>query len=88
MLIAALDSTYQRRPFENVMSLVPLSESVCKLSAVCIGCHQPAAFTFRKDSTSTALEVRLRPSPCIAAEQRISKTACGVGLLQILKGAY
>ena len=84
VFIAALDSTYQRRPFENVMSLVPLAESVCKLSAVCIGCHQPAAFTFRKDSSSTALEVGDMTESCacsaLAGLQRIEVPACGAAM--------
>ena len=31
VLIAALDGTYQRKPFQNIMNLVPLAENVTKL---------------------------------------------------------
>ena len=31
VLIAALDGTYQRKPFQNIMNLVPLAENITKL---------------------------------------------------------
>ena len=76
VVIAALDSTYQRKPFENVLSLVPLAESVCKLSAVCMSCHQPAAFTFRKNSSSTALEVTLLCTRSASGTALLHVAAC------------
>jgi thymidine kinase len=45
VIVAALDSTYQRRPFGHVLELVPLAEFVIKLLAVCVVCHGDAAFT-------------------------------------------
>lgn len=47
VVIAALDGTFQRKPFGNILSLVPLAEQVIKLSAVCIECGNEAAFTRR-----------------------------------------
>jgi thymidine kinase len=47
VVIAALDGTFQRKPFGNILSLVPLAEQVVKLSAVCIECGNEAAFTRR-----------------------------------------
>jgi thymidine kinase len=47
VIVAALDGTFQRKPFGTVLELVPLAESVHKLSAVCMECFNPAAFSKR-----------------------------------------
>jgi thymidine kinase len=47
VVVAALDGTFQRKPFGNILNLVPLCEQVTKLSAVCIECGKEAAFTRR-----------------------------------------
>jgi thymidine kinase len=47
VIAAGLDGSFQRRPFPNVMELIAISESVTKLSAVCMKCHSSAAFTKR-----------------------------------------
>ena len=56
VIIAALDGTFQRKPFGKVLNLVPCSESVTKLSAVCVLCQDDAAFSVRL-SNETAVEV-------------------------------
>ncbi|RZF40272.1 hypothetical protein LSTR_LSTR015115 [Laodelphax striatellus] len=47
VLVAALDGTYQRTGFSNILTLVPLAEKVDKLTAVCMSCFKDAAFTRR-----------------------------------------
>ncbi|XP_056137072.1 thymidine kinase, cytosolic [Lampris incognitus] len=47
IIVAALDGTFQRKPFGNILSLVPLAESVVKLNAVCMQCYKEAAYTKR-----------------------------------------
>jgi thymidine kinase len=47
VIVAALDGTFQRKPFGSIMDLVPLAESVIKLKAVCMVCYGDAAFTKR-----------------------------------------
>lgn len=48
VIISALDGDFCRRPFGQVCSLVPHCESVDKLAAVCMVCHQlPGCFTRR-----------------------------------------
>ncbi|KAG5832660.1 thymidine kinase, cytosolic-like [Anguilla rostrata] len=47
IIVAALDGTYQRKPYGNILNLVPLAESVVKLSAVCSQCFGEAAYTKR-----------------------------------------
>ncbi|KFM57705.1 Thymidine kinase, cytosolic, partial [Stegodyphus mimosarum] len=47
IIIAALDGTYQRKGFGNIIDLIPLAESVIKLTAVCMLCFQDASYTKR-----------------------------------------
>ena len=47
VIIAALDCTYQKKPFNKVTDLLAISEKVTKLSAVCMDCGKDAAFTKR-----------------------------------------
>ncbi|XP_040001402.1 thymidine kinase, cytosolic [Xiphias gladius] len=47
IIVAALDGTFQRKPFGNILNLVPLAESVVKLNAVCMQCYKEAAYTKR-----------------------------------------
>ena len=47
VIVAALDGTFQRKGFGNILELVPLAEQVTKLTAVCVNCRADAAFTKR-----------------------------------------
>ena len=47
VVVAALDGTFQRKPFGDILSLVPLAEEVTKLKAVCMNCFEEAAFSKR-----------------------------------------
>lgn len=47
VIVAALDGTFQRKEFGSILQLVPLSEHVTKLSAVCVYCQRDAPFTMR-----------------------------------------
>ena len=47
VIIAALDGTFQRKPFENVINLIPLAEHVVKLNAVCMVCFGEGSYTKR-----------------------------------------
>ncbi|XP_013869453.1 thymidine kinase, cytosolic [Austrofundulus limnaeus] len=47
IIVAALDGTFQRKPFGNILNLIPLAESVVKLHAVCMQCYKDAAYTKR-----------------------------------------
>lgn len=47
MIISALDGTFMRTGFENIINLIPKVEKVKKLAAICKICGQNAAFTFR-----------------------------------------
>jgi thymidine kinase len=39
VIVAALDGTFQRKPFGKVLELIPLAEDVTKLTAVCMICQ-------------------------------------------------
>lgn len=56
VVVAALDGTFERKPFGSILNLIPLSESVVKLSAVCNTCFREAAFT-KRISEETEVEV-------------------------------
>jgi thymidine kinase len=47
VVVAGLDGTFQRRPFQQILDLVPLAEDVTKLRAVCMACFQDASFSKR-----------------------------------------
>lgn len=47
VIVAALDGTFQRKAFGDILNLVPLAESVVKLNAVCMECYREASYTKR-----------------------------------------
>ena len=47
VIVAALDGTFQRKPFGQILNLIPLAETVIKLKAVCMKCYSDACFTKR-----------------------------------------
>jgi len=56
VVVAALDGTFQRKPFGRVLELIPLAEEVTKLNAVCMMCFQDAPFS-RRIGSETEVEV-------------------------------
>jgi thymidine kinase len=56
VIVSALDGTFERKPFRNVLELIPKAESVVKLNAVCMLCGGVASFSKRLvDSTAVEL---------------------------------
>jgi len=47
VIVAALDATFERKPFGTICELFPLAENITKLAAVCTKCGSDAAFTKR-----------------------------------------
>jgi thymidine kinase len=47
VIVAALDGCYRRSGFGDILQLVPLAESVIKLTAVCMICFTEASYTKR-----------------------------------------
>ncbi|AEN03663.1 thymidine kinase [Yokapox virus] len=56
VIVAALDGTFKRKPFGNVLNLIPLSETVTKLTAVCMKCFKDASFS-KRIGTETEIEI-------------------------------
>ena len=55
VIVSALDGTYQKKAFGRILELIPLSESVIKLNAVCMICNEDASFS-KKIIETTNLE--------------------------------
>ncbi|KAL6567548.1 hypothetical protein OROGR_001216 [Orobanche gracilis] len=54
VIVAGLDGDYLRRSFGSVLDLIPIADSVTKLTARCEACGKRAFFTLRKtDETRT-----------------------------------
>ena len=52
VIIAALDATFQRKPFNRVCELVAIAENVKKLHSVCNICKKKGSFTQRVSGDS------------------------------------
>uniref|UniRef100_A0A7N0VIR5 Thymidine kinase n=1 Tax=Kalanchoe fedtschenkoi TaxID=63787 RepID=A0A7N0VIR5_KALFE len=48
IIVAGLDGDYLRKSFGSVLDIIPLADSVTKLTARCELCGKPALFTLRK----------------------------------------
>lgn len=57
VLLAALDSTFEREPFSITARLIAIAEQVDKLVAVCAVCGHDKALWSHRTTDSTALEV-------------------------------
>ncbi|KAL9146796.1 hypothetical protein ABFS82_13G134300 [Erythranthe guttata] len=56
VIVAGLDGDYLRRSFGSVLDVIPIADSVTKLTARCEVCNKRALFTLRKtDETTTEL---------------------------------
>jgi thymidine kinase len=56
VIVSGLDGDFQRNPFAEMMKLIPIADTVLKLSAVCIICHRDAIHSHRK-ITDTKIEL-------------------------------
>ena len=57
VIVAALDGTFQRKEFGNILKLVPLAEHVVKLSAVCMICFGEGSYTKRTSNDQEVLDL-------------------------------
>ena len=60
VIVAGLSGDYKRRPFGELLELVPLADDVCFKRALCKGCCHPgrlAAFTKRVSSETDTISV-------------------------------
>lgn len=57
VVCAGLDGDSQRRPFGQILDLIPYCNFVKKLNAKCTRCSAPALFTFRKTAIAEQVHV-------------------------------
>lgn len=57
VIVSALDGDFRRQPFGRVLELVPLSDEVVKLTAVCMLCHENDAIFTRRIGMSDQTEL-------------------------------
>lgn len=62
VIVVGLDGDYKRKKFGNVLDLIPLCDSVTKLTANCIKCAKskkitPAIFTHRIESSGNIIDM-------------------------------
>ncbi|EAR85252.2 thymidine kinase (macronuclear) [Tetrahymena thermophila SB210] len=48
VIVAALDATFQRKAFNQVLNLIPVAEKVIKLRGKCSSCEEDSSFSSRK----------------------------------------
>lgn len=57
VIVAALDSTFERKPFQETMNLIPLAEKVVKMHGVCVGCQEDASFSRRLGDNKELIDI-------------------------------
>lgn len=57
--VCGLDGDYLKRPFGEILNLIPHCETVCKLRALCMSCKNgtPASFTKKIKISDTLIEI-------------------------------
>ncbi len=57
--VCGLDGDYLKRPFGEILNLIPHCESVCKLQALCMSCKNgtPASFTKKLIKSDKLVEI-------------------------------
>lgn len=59
VVCVGLDGDAQRKPFGEILQLIPLCDSVEKIQSLCVGCKDgtPALFTHRRGISETQIQV-------------------------------
>lgn len=57
VIVSALDGTFERKEFAKTLNLIPLAESVVKLTAVCMSCRSKEASFSKRLTSETQVEV-------------------------------
>lgn len=57
--VCGLDGDYLKRPFGEILNLIPHCETVCKLQALCMSCRNgtPASFTKKLTNSTNLVEI-------------------------------
>lgn len=57
VIVAALDATFERKPFGHICELFPMAESIDKLTAVCKLCGLDASFSRRLSASKKTVAI-------------------------------
>lgn len=57
IICEALDGDFGRRPFGQILELIPKCESIKKLTAVCVSCYGKASFTKKISDDATIIDI-------------------------------
>lgn len=89
VICAALDGTYEREMFNDILKLVPMAESVDKLTSVCAMCSKDASFTLRcfDSSKNSSREKEEEDGPVeLIGGAEMYKAACRKCYFAAMKG--
>ena len=89
VICAALDGTYEREMFNDILKLVPMAESVDKLTSVCAMCSKDASFTLRyfDSSKNSSQEKEEEEAPVeLIGGAKMYKAACRKCYFAAMKG--
>tara|TARA_B100000530_G_scaffold329766_1_gene272199 strand:- start:640 stop:1440 length:801 start_codon:yes stop_codon:yes gene_type:complete len=86
VICAALDGTYERKMFNDILKLVPIAESVDKLTSVCAMCSKDASFTLRCFNNSTNSEEGEEEPVELIGGADMYKAACRKCYFEAMKG--
>lgn len=59
VIVSALDGNFRREPFMNVCMLIPFADTVHKLNALCLLCHDDTPASFSKRTTQDEAIVKI-----------------------------
>ena len=57
LLVVGLDGDAERRPFGQLLQIIPLCDKVMKLTAMCKPCSKQAIFTHRRSADTSVIKV-------------------------------
>lgn len=59
VFVCGLDGDSERRPFGDILKLLPYADDYEKLTAICENCGSPAVFTYRNPETSNGQTIQI-----------------------------
>jgi thymidine kinase len=69
-VVVGLDGDAERRPFGQVLQLVPHADRVTKMTALCRRCADGTPALFTAATASSAVEAAAEGKPCVGADER------------------
>ncbi|CCU55926.1 thymidine kinase [Choristoneura rosaceana entomopoxvirus 'L'] len=57
IIVAGLNSDFNKNPFKSIIKLIPISEKITKLQSICNFCYNDATFTMKKINKDIIIEI-------------------------------